>query len=166
MSPLKKLNLIALLVIVLLIGIDQWTKAFILKYFFFSRAPITVTSFFDLVLVWNHGVSFGIFNAPNRWNVYILSTFAVGISCLLVRWMWKAQNHLLRFGFSFIIAGAIGNVLDRVRFSAVVDFLHFHWRNYAFPTFNIADTVITLGVGLILIDNFRNSQGTLHEQKA
>ncbi len=166
MTSQKKLNLIALLVIALLIGIDQGTKGFILKYFLFPRNPITVTSFFDLVLVWNHGVSFGMFNTPSRWNVYILSIFATGISCLLLRWLWKAQNHLLRFGFSFIIAGAIGNVLDRIRFSAVVDFLHFHWRDYAFPTFNIADTVITLGVGLILIDNFKNSQGTLHGQKA
>lgn len=165
MRFIKQSNILALFVMILIIGIDQGTKAFILKYFFLPRAPITITSFFDLVLVWNHGVSFGMFNAPSRWNVYILSTFALGVSCLLLKWLWKAQNNLLRFGFSFIIAGAIGNVLDRLRFSAVVDFLHFHWGSYAFPTFNVADTVITLGAGLVLIDNFRNLRGTLHEQK-
>lgn len=165
MDSTKRSNTFSLLVIAFIIGIDQWTKALILKYFFLPRAPITITSFFDLVLVWNHGVSFGMFNTPSRWNVYILSTFALSISCLLLRWLWKAQNNLLRFGFGFIIAGAIGNVVDRLRFSAVVDFLHFHWGAYAFPTFNVADTAITLGVGFILIDNFRNSRGTLHEQK-
>jgi signal peptidase II len=165
MYSIKQSNAFALFVSALIIGIDQWTKALILKYFFVSRAPITLTSFFDLVLVWNHGVSFGLFNSPSRWNVYILSTFALGVSCLLLRWLWKAHNNLLRFGFSFIIAGAIGNALDRFRFSAVVDFLHFHWEAYAFPTFNIADTAITLGVGFILIDSVRNSRGALHGQK-
>ncbi|MBN9412438.1 MAG: signal peptidase II [Candidatus Paracaedimonas acanthamoebae] len=160
MFPIKRPKLFALLGIVFIIGIDQWSKALILEYFFRPRAPITITSFFDLVLVWNHGVSFGMFNAPSRWNVYILSTFAVAISCLLLKWLWQAPNYLLRVGFGLIIAGAIGNVFDRLRFSAVVDFLHFHWGNYAFPTFNIADTAITLGVCFVLIDNFKNSRET------
>jgi len=165
MPARKYANIFAFFVTILLIAFDQGTKMLILDYFSIPRAPITITSYFDLVLVWNHGVSFGLFNTPSHWNVYIFSTLAISISCLLLRWLWKAQNNLLRFGFGFIIAGAIGNVVDRLRFSAVVDFLHFHWGAYAFPTFNVADTAITLGVGFILIDNFRNSRGTLHEQK-
>lgn len=155
----RRSTLFFLFIIVLLIGLDQWTKVLILNYFLTPHPPITLTPFFDLVLVWNHGVSFGLFNTPSQWNVYILSFFAIGICCVLIRWLLKAQNNLLCFGFSFIIAGALGNVFDRLRFSAVVDFLHFHWGALAFPTFNIADTVITVGVGLILIDNFKNSRG-------
>ncbi len=165
MPARKYANIFAFFVTILLIALDQGTKMLILDYFSIPRAPITITSFFDLVLVWNHGVSFGLFNTPSHWNVYIFSTLAISISCLLIKWLWNAQNHLLRFGFSFIIAGAIGNVFDRLRFSAVVDFLHFHWGAHAFPTFNIADSAITLGVALILLDNFRNSQGAPYEKK-
>ncbi len=164
--PVRKYsNMFALFITILLIALDQGTKTLILDYFSTPRSPLTITPFFDLVLVWNHGVSFGLFNTPSHWNVYIFSTLALCISCLLIKWLWNAQNDLLRFGFSFIIAGAIGNVFDRLRFSAVVDFLHFHWEAHAFPTFNIADTVITLGVALILFDNFRNSQGAPYEKK-
>ena len=144
------------------IGLDQLTKHMILGV---MNPPHvwTICPIFDLVLVFNHGISFGMFQQGSLWGVVVLILVAVGITLFLLSWLKKAQTRLLATGLGLVIGGAIGNIIDRIRFSSVVDFLHFHWDQHSFPAFNGADAFITLGVGLILIDEFLHSRRKKHD---
>jgi signal peptidase II len=143
----------------LILVLDQLTKAWILSHFQKKGKIISLTPFFDLVLVWNRGVSFGFLNSLSFDASYLLTGFAVIISLLLGIWLWRNKSPLLCYGLGLILGGALGNALDRLRYSAVVDFLYFHVGKYSFPSFNIADSAITIGVMLILLEGFLNPKG-------
>ena len=110
--------------------------------------------------MFNRGVSFGFLNSAPEFSVYFLITLTALISLVLVIWLIRVTTPLLSSGIGLILGGALGNLIDRFRFGAVVDFLHFHWNAYSFPAFNIADTAITFGVIAILIDSFYTDKGT------
>lgn len=134
--------------------LDQISKAMVLGYFTEPQMAVPVTSFFEIILTHNYGVSWGLFNTGAQANAYIFSTLAGVISIGLFIWMWQSRSRFMSVALGMIIGGAIGNVIDRLRFGAVVDFLHFYWKGYSFPVFNIADAAITIGVCLIFIDSF------------
>ena len=113
-----------------------------------------VTSFFNIVMVWNQGVSFGLFSNNSDIGPYILSAVSVIISLIFVAWFVRTHSNLMRFALTIVIAGALGNVLDRLRFGAVIDFLDFHAFGYHWPAFNIADAAIVCGVLLLMIYSF------------
>lgn len=115
---------------------------------------IEVTSFFNVVMVWNQGVSFGLFSNDSPYGPWLLSGVALVISGFLTVWLRKAENRLIAAALGLVIGGAIGNVIDRLRFGAVADFLDFHLAGWHWPAFNIADAAIVIGVGLILIEGF------------
>ncbi len=131
---------------------DQITKWWILAEFLDNPRVVPVTDFFNLVLVWNRGVSFGLFASSAQWMPYILAGLAIVISIFLVMWLRKAENRVLAAGLGFVLGGAVGNVIDRFVHQAVVDFLDFHAFGYHWPAFNIADSSIFIGVVLILYD--------------
>lgn len=110
-----------------------------------------VNSFFNLVTVWNPGVSFGIFASEAAFAPYALSIVAVIISTALTYWMGHDKRVLVRLSLALIIAGALSNVWDRMRFGAVADFLDFHINNWHYPAFNLADSCIVVGVVLLAI---------------
>jgi len=132
---------------------DQLTKWWILEIVMTPPRVIEVTSFFNLVLVWNNGVSFGLFNNDSPYNQYILSALAVAICIGLFFWMRKENDKLLVVAFACIIGGAIGNVIDRLRFGAVTDFLDVHAAGYHWPAFNIADAGVVIGATLMVVDS-------------
>lgn len=134
-------------------GLDQWTKHLILTYFAAGHDPLMVTSFWDLVLAFNRGVSFSLFSQESQAGVYALIGITLVVTVGLFYWMTRAHTLALGVGLGLMIGGSLGNIIDRIQFGAVVDFLHFHWQNYSFPAFNIADSGITLGVGFILLDS-------------
>jgi len=136
------------------LALDFASKWYILNVVMQPPQMITITSFFDIVLAWNPGVSFSMLNSLGEYGPLALSILAIGICTGLLYWMWIAETKLLAIGLGMVIGGALGNVLDRIQFSAVVDFLLFHVNEYAWPAFNIADTMISIGVGLILVDGF------------
>ena len=109
-----------------------------------------VLPFFNLTLVYNPGATFGL---GGTLGPLILSGLAVAISVGLIVWLRRVDTLLLALALGGIIGGAIGNVIDRLRFGAVVDFLDFFLAGYHWPAFNIADSAIVVGVGLILIDS-------------
>lgn len=113
---------------------------------------VRVTDFFNLVTVWNRGVSFGLFSNASDMGPWILSAVAVVISVILVLWLRKVETRLLGLGLGMILGGAIGNVIDRLRFGAVFDFLDFHAFGYHWPAFNVADCGVVVGVLLVLLD--------------
>lgn len=134
---------------------DQITKQLALTYL--SGGPsVEVTSFFNLVLVWNTGVSFGMFQSGGDTGRWILIALACAISLVLVVLLAREQRSLTRLAYWLVLAGAVGNVIDRLRFGAVVDFLDFHAGGYHWPAFNIADSAIVIGAGLLLLDTFRS----------
>lgn len=160
MNPLLRLGLIVAGVI----GVcDQLTKWLMLKVVFpgyaldsmVAPASIPITGFFNIVLVWNRGASFGLFSSDSPWTPVMLSALAVIIVGFLVYWLRKAETRFLAVSIGLVIGGAIGNVADRIIHGAVVDFLDFylpgtplpHW-----PAFNLADIGISVGAVLILVD--------------
>lgn len=118
-----------------------------------GQGRVAVTEFFNLVLVWNTGVSFGMFRSGGNAGRWLLVGLAVIISCVLVFWLRRERRFLPRLAIWLIIAGALGNVVDRIRFGAVVDFLDFHLFGYHWPAFNIADSVIVVGAVILVVDS-------------
>ena len=120
---------------------------------------MTVLPFFNLVTVWNYGVSFGMFNTGVAATAWIFSALALAISGALTVWLAKADRVLLTASLGLIIGGAIGNVVDRIRFGAVFDFLDFHAFGWHWPAFNVADSAITVGVAVLFVDSLFGDDG-------
>lgn len=110
---------------------------------------VPVTSFFDYVLVWNTGISYGLFGAVP--SVVLLVIMAVAMLALTIWWL-RADTVLVRCGLALCLGGAQSHVIDRWIYGAVPDFFHFHWGEWSFYVFNISDTAITIGVVLLAID--------------
>lgn len=106
----------------------------------------------DLTMVWNRGVTFGLLSGDSQWNQLILAGLAAVIAAVLLRWLWRAENRLIAVALGMVIGGAIGNVIDRFRFGAVVDFVDVHGWGWHWYVFNVADAGIVIGVSLLLID--------------
>lgn len=157
----RRFRSFGLVTIAIVLIADQAVKWWMLSGVFGLTPPITVgmmapqvyvTSFFNLTLVWNTGISFGLFSGGD--GAWVLSILASLVSIGLLVWMWRAGGRLLVLSLGLIIGGAVGNVIDRVRFGAVADFLDFHLMGYHFFVFNVADAAISVGVVLIVVDSF------------
>lgn len=134
------------------LSLDRISKSIILKYF--SDAEYVINSIFSLSLSWNRGISWGMlqFNAPVGFA--ILSVFIILIVVFLTIYTFvKYRNNENIFGETLILAGAVSNIIDRFWYSAVVDFLDFHFNKFSWPVFNIADACIVLGVGIVITKN-------------
>lgn len=115
----------------------------------------------DLTMVWNRGVTFGMFSGEGAWNHVILAVLALGIAAFLLRWMARAENRLTAIALGAVVGGAIGNVIDRFRFGAVVDFVDAHAWGWHWYVFNLADAAIVCGVIALVADAlFRPKPGT------
>lgn len=128
-----------------------------------THPGITVTGFFNLVMVWNQGVSFGLLASDSEITRWILIGFALGVSGILAVWMARTPRPVLRLVLGAVIGGALGNVIDRLRFGAVADFFDVHAFGYHWPAFNIADSAISLGVVVLLIDALRTGRDAPEE---
>jgi signal peptidase II len=145
--------LLALAAAVVIVILDQISKIWILELFAGPGArSLPVAGFFNLVLVWNHGMSFGLFNDGATANALVFSLLAAAIVGGLLVWLWRAPSALIGGAIGLVIGGAVGNVIDRLRLGAVVDFLDVHAGLWHWPAFNVADSAICVGVGLMLID--------------
>ena len=134
--------------------LDQLSKAAILN-FFAAHTPGSreiVTSFFNLALTYNRGMSFGLFNDGPGLSALFFSLVAAVIVAVLVYWLRRVANLFLAVAIGLIIGGAVGNVIDRIRLGAVVDFLDFHIGYWHWPAFNLADSAICIGVTAMLLD--------------
>jgi signal peptidase II len=138
-----------------IIVLDQLSKAGVLG-FFTGDVPgqqETITSFFNLVLIHNRGMSFGLFNHNGGLNALLFSLVAAVIVTVLIYWLSRVESSVLAMAIGLVIGGAIGNVIDRIRFGAVVDFLDFHVGSWHWPAFNVADSAICVGVAVMLLDS-------------
>ena len=128
------------------VAFDQATKMWALESFFSPPRVIEVFPWFNLVPVWNTGISFGMLADYSDWMPGIISGLTIIISLVLLAWLFVAV--------SLILGGAVGNIIDRIRFGAVIDFVDIHFFDFHWPAFNIADSAITIGVALFLLDSF------------
>ena len=135
--------------------LDQLSKAAVRGYFAGHVADEheNVTSFFNIVLIYNRGMSFGLFNGGGGLNAALFSLVAAAIVAVLIYWLSRVESPPLAVAIGLIIGGAIGNVIDRIRFGAVVDFLDFHVGFWHWPAFNVADSAICIGVAVMLFDS-------------
>lgn len=111
---------------------------------------IVLTPFLSLVMVWNHGISFGIMNTGSPDMALVFVAVSLMISILMILWLALTDRKLIAFPLSMIIGGALANVIDRVRFGAVVDFIDFHNGKYHWPAFNAADSFIVVGAAILM----------------
>jgi signal peptidase II len=143
---------LGLTVALLLLGFDQLTKWLALHVLDLAARPIAVTPFFNLVMVWNRGVSFGMLDTLGEAAPWLLSGLSVAVVIALLFWLRRSEHPIMAVGLGLVIGGALGNVIDRLRYGAVVDFLDFHLAGWHWPAFNLADAGICVGAGLILVD--------------
>ena len=111
---------------------------------------IPIVSFFNIVMVWNRGISFGLFNNHGDYGPLILIGVSVLITIVFSAWLYRTQSRFQSLCIAFIIGGAIGNVIDRIRYGAVIDFLDFHAYGLHYPAFNFADSTIVIGVFMLM----------------
>ena len=142
---------------VLVILLDQVSKMGVLGHVL-EHEVVPVLPCFNLLLTFNKGVSFSLLSSDSPYAPLLLSAFALGVAGLLVYWIQKEKNTLTRWGLALILGGAVGNVIDRIRFGAVVDFLDFYWGDYHWPAFNIADSAICIGVAILLFSSFKKGE--------
>jgi len=148
--------------------VDQVSKFWILTIFEKSPLAITVTPFFNIVQTWNRGISFGLFNDDGNFNALILSLIALAIIAYLLRWLWGTETRWMALALGLIIGGALGNVIDRAVHRAVLDFLDVHVAGFHWPAFNAADSFITIGAILLILDYLfarNNDRNTMDDAK-
>lgn len=132
---------------------DQLTKQWIVAQYSYGVSD-SITAFFNLVHVHNYGAAFSFLNNEGGWQRWGFSVFATVVSLVIILWLIRLspQQKLEGYALAFILGGALGNLYDRVTLGYVIDFLDFHWSGWHFPAFNVADSGITLGAILIVID--------------
>tara|TARA_R110002072_G_scaffold59158_5_gene150803 strand:+ start:82797 stop:83300 length:504 start_codon:yes stop_codon:yes gene_type:complete len=153
---------IAALVVVL----DQWSKWYmsdLLTLCIPGRCEsIEILPVFQLTLLHNSGAAFSFLNDAGGWQRYLLVTISVVVSAYVAFWLYRIrqQEKFLAFGLTMILGGAVGNLVDRAFVGYVVDFLVVHWDDAYFPAFNIADSAITVGAGVLILEMFMKNEST------
>ena len=142
----------------IVVALDLFTKHLIQQSFVFGDLH-SVTSFFDLVRYHNEGSAFGFLNDAGGWQKWFFNGISIVASVVIIYLLKKHINEkLFCAGLALVLGGAIGNLYDRITLGYVVDFLNFHLNNHYWPAFNVADSAICVGVGLLLLDSFKASK--------
>ena len=150
---LKWLSISAIVVV-----FDLYSKHLIQQHFVFGDLH-PVTSFFDLVRYHNEGSAFGFLNDAGGWQKWFFNGISIVASAVIIYLLKRHTNEkLFCAGLALVLGGAIGNLYDRITLGYVVDFLNFHLNNHYWPAFNMADSAICVGVGLLLLDSFKDSK--------
>lgn len=137
------------------ITLDLYTKHLIQQSFAYAE-HLPVTSFFDLVRYHNEGAAFSFLAAAGGWQRIFFSTIAIIASVIIIQLLRKSPTQkLFCFALALVLGGALGNLYDRITLGYVVDFLYFHYQTWYWPAFNVADSAISCGVALLLIDSFK-----------
>lgn len=152
---LVTLGLVAGLVVLVA---DQASKAWVLHGLNLpALRQVVLLPVLNLTMVWNTGVTFGLLNSFGTWGHFVLVAVALAVVAALCIWLWRAESRLVAVAVGAIAGGAVGNVIDRLRFGAVVDFIHAHvgtpWGDLSWYVFNVADAAIVCGVAALIFDS-------------
>ena len=142
---------LAMLVVLLADQARKWWVLEVLNLPMIGSMPVLPV--LNLTMVWNRGVTFGLLTADGLTGSLLLAGVALAVVAGLAVWLWRAESMLVAVALGAIAGGAVGNVIDRLRFGAVVDFLHAHAWEWSWYVFNVADAAIVCGVGLLLLDS-------------
>ncbi len=149
----RKLALAGLGLALILFIADQVSKTLIRNYVLDQGGAVEVLPFFNLVYVWNEGVSFGMMQAGSPAGVYLLIGIAAAITALFLVLLIKSDHYVTAIGCGTIIGGSCGNIVDRVQYGAVYDFADVHALGYHWPAFNVADACVMIGIAIIAYDS-------------
>ncbi len=150
-SRLFRLGVVAALLTLLA---DQASKRWILNGFDLPhRGTVEILPVLNFTMVWNRGITFGLLRGDGGWDAVILGAVALAVVVALGIWLWRAERLLVAVALGAVCGGALGNVIDRARFGAVVDFLHAHAFGYSWYVFNVADAAIVCGVAALVLDS-------------
>jgi len=157
MSPVNVVP-IGLLVGLVTLGADQLSKWWVLNVLDLpDLRQVVLLPVLNLTMVWNRGVTFGLLNGLGTWGHVILAVVALAVVVALGFWLRRAESKIVAVAIGAIAGGAIGNVIDRVRFGAVIDFIHAHvgtpWGDVSWYVFNVADAAIVCGVAVLILDS-------------
>ncbi len=150
---LRKKTLYFIFLLGILIVLDQASKTFLIDYL--KGRPgytIELLPMLNIVYAWNYGISFGLFRDYYQYSNYVFLALNSLIILYLSYLTFKSKSCLTFIGFSIIIGGALGNLLDRIFRGAVFDFIYFYYEDFSFPAFNLADSFITIGACLIIYE--------------
>jgi signal peptidase II len=152
---MRRIDRQAMALVVATLIVDQLSKQLLLDYLLQTELKMVsvIDGFFRLVIVWNRGVSFGLLGGDRPLPAILLSGVAIAVCIGLFVWLRRTDRPLTGWGIGLVMGGAIGNVIDRARWGAVFDFADFHVNQWHWPAFNVADSAIVVGVGLMLIDS-------------
>lgn len=141
---------------VIFLALDQVTKQWVAGSFDY-RETLSILPFFNLTYVHNPGAAFSFLADQGGWQRWFFTAIAALASIIFTVWMAKTPKSqcLLGIALAFMLSGAAGNLIDRVMFGYVIDFLDFHWAGYHFPAFNVADSMIFIGAALMILDSFK-----------
>ncbi len=145
------------LLALIIIALDQLSKHWIQSNFeLYERLPLL--SFLDFTLVYNEGAAWSFLSDAGGWQRWLFTAISLGVSVVLVVWIARLQanQYVLLIALTFILGGAVGNLIDRVLLGKVVDFVLVYYRDWYFPAFNVADAAISLGAAFMLLDMFIN----------
>lgn len=142
--------MLSILIGVVTLGLDIWTKYLVSTRMSELQEIHVIPGFFSLQFVYNPGAAFGVL-ANQRWLFVLVTLVAVGAMLYVILRRPEGRVGVVPWALGLLLGGAIGNLIDRIRFGEVVDFLLFYWREYRFPNFNVADMGITVGVSLLVL---------------
>jgi signal peptidase II len=149
---------------VAIVALDQWTKhlaSLELNY----RVPVELTSWFDLTLAHNTGAAFSFLAGAGGWQRWFFTAVAAAISVVLIVWLSRLPRHRvpLALALGLVLGGGLGNLYDRVALGYVVDFISIHYHQWYWPAFNIADSAITVGAVVLVLDSFRGTESSTQQ---
>ncbi len=145
---------------------DLVTKYYATNLLNYAMPVEVIPAFFNFTLLHNTGAAFSFLATQSGWQRWFFVSLAVIVSLALVRWLQTLNgDRWMAISIALVLGGAIGNLYDRITLGYVVDFLHFYWGDYHFPAFNIADTAISIGAAMMILDLFRK-EDTTAEPKA
>lgn len=149
-----RLPLLGVIAALVVLAADQASKYWVLYELNLPDiAQVVVLPFFNLTMVWNRGVTFGLLASDGAWSQFALAAVAAAVVIALGVWLKRAETWFVAVALGSIGGGAVGNVIDRLRFQAVVDFLHFHAFGWSWYVFNVADAAIVCGVAVLVADS-------------
>lgn len=151
--------MIFLISILALIAVDFFSKKWMLDYFINGGIPFQVTEFFNITFLWNRGISFGLLGGASPFITQFLEYGIPLVILGIIIWLIRTSDPLLKWGLTFIVGGAIGNVLDRLQYGAVIDFLDFHCYEYHWYTFNVADASVCVGAFIVILSEYAKKRG-------
>ena len=158
MTPKFKSRLPYIVLILTVLGLDRWTKWLIQTKLLLNQTILIIDGFINITYVRHTGVAFGILDSaslPLKSTVLAVLTLVAIAGVVVYSWRTPISQTLLHIALTLILAGALGNLYDRIVYQFVIDFIEVYYRSYRWPSFNVADSAITVGVGLLVTQVFR-----------